>query len=127
MRSILVAAVAIAGLWSFLGCATSPAAHGFPNKQAILGKTKQTVLACAGEPVRIITRDEGVLLMYYKEATLFEESFSTSKSSHPGIHHGCWASVLLKEDRVTDVEYRSVPSFVDALDECEEIFRACGA
>ena len=62
------------------------------------------------------------MLAYYKEAPMFEESFASSKASRPGAHHGCWARLLMEDDRVVGVEYRSVPPSVDATDHCEEIF-----
>ncbi|MER3423145.1 MAG: hypothetical protein C4293_07845 [Nitrospiraceae bacterium] len=118
--------VVLGGLW-LIGCAISPSAMTLPNRDAMIGKSKQAVLACAGQPVREAAQNRSTILMYYKEATLFEESFFGSKGSSPGVHHGCWASVLLEEDRVTDIGYQSVPSTMDALDECEEIFANCSS
>ena len=47
------------------------------------------------------------------------------KGSRAGAHHGCWAHLLMGEDRVVGVEYRSVPPSVHATDHCEEIFHTC--
>lgn len=113
------------GLLWLTGCATEPLAQTFPNRDAVIGKSKQVLLACAGEPVREARQDQSTVLMYYKEAPLLEESFFVGKGSRPGVHHGCWASVLVEEDRVADIGYQSVPSYVDALDKCEEIFAVC--
>jgi hypothetical protein len=56
---------------------------------------------------------------------MFEESFYSSKGSVSRMHHGCWAHLLVGDDRIVGVEYRSTPQSVDATDHCEEIFRAC--
>jgi hypothetical protein len=116
--------VLAAPLW--LGaCATAPRLEGNPNQQAMVGKTKEQVLACAGQPVRETTDHDMTLLRYYREAPMFEESFATPKASRPGIHHGCWATVVIEEDRVSDVIYRFVPRSVDASNDCEAIFDSC--
>jgi hypothetical protein len=65
------------------------------------------------------------VLQYYREALMVEESFAGSKGSRAGVHRGCWASVIIEEDRVADVHYRFAPSFVDASHDCEAIFEAC--
>ena len=91
----------------------------------MLGKSKQELVACAGKPLEEVKTAEGPVLAYYKEAPMFEESFASSKASRPGAHHGCWARLLMEDDRVVGVEYRSVPPSVDATDHCEEIFRIC--
>lgn len=66
-----------------------------------------------------------VLFLYYNEAPILEESFPASKGSFPRPHHGCWASVVLEDDRVTDIGYRSVPQAINAVDHCEAIFEQC--
>ena len=73
------------------------------------------------------TRTVGDLtvLRYYKEAFQFEESFSGSKSSVARLHHGCWASLVLKHDRVEGVQYDSIPSSHMEDDHCDEIFAQC--
>ena len=43
----------------------------------------------------------------------------------PTVHHGCWATVILQDQRVNQVRYRFVPSSVDASNDCEEIFANC--
>ena len=96
-----------------------------PIGKALLGKSKQELVACAGNPLKEAKTDEGTVLSYYKEAPMFEESFAFSKSSRSGVHHGCWAHLLMVDDRVVGVEYRSVPRSVDATDHCEEIFHTC--
>ncbi len=103
----------------------SPVTEGYPHQQGLLGKSKQEVLACAGPPLQ--ERVEGPLttLRYYKEAPLLEESMVGSKGSRPTVHHGCWASVVLQDQRVNHVRYRFVPSSVDASNDCEAIFADC--
>lgn len=102
-----------------------PVTDGFPHQQGLRGKSKQEVVACAGTPLQ--EREEGALttLRYYKEAPLLEESMVSSKSSRPTVHHGCWATVILQNQRVDQVRYRFVPSSVDASNDCEEIFANC--
>ena len=108
-----------------IGCVASQPVEPNPIGRALLGKSKQELLACAGSPLKESKTAEGTVLSYYKEAPMFEESFASSKASRPGAHHGCWAHLLMGEDRVVGVEYRSVPRSVDATDHCEEIFHIC--
>ena len=108
-----------------IGCAASQPIVPNPIGKALLGKNKQELVACAGNPFQETKTAEGTVLAYYKEAPMFEESFSFSKGSMSGAHHGCWAHLLMGDDRVVGVEYRSVPRSVDATDHCEEIFHTC--
>jgi len=119
--SVLVLCIAV---W-LIGCAASQPIEPNPIGKTLLGKSKQKLLACAGSPLKEAKTDEGTVLSYYKEAPMFEESFASSKSSRSGAHHGCWAHLLMADDRVAGVEYRSVPRSVDATDHCEEIFHTC--
>ncbi|MBI3356167.1 MAG: hypothetical protein HY038_05250 [Nitrospirae bacterium] len=112
----------LAGLW---GCATPAEVREYPNQQAITGKSKSQILACAGNPLKKVTDAEITLLRYYKEAPMLEESRPFGKGSAAAIHHGCWATVILENDRVVEVRYRFVPPAFDASDECEEIFEPC--
>lgn len=108
------------------GCqSTLPVTEGYSHQQGLRGKSKQEVLACAGAPLQ--ERAEGPLttLRYYQEAPLLEESMVGSKSSRPTVHHGCWATVFLQNERVDQVHYRFVPSSVDASNDCEAIFANC--
>ena len=91
----------------------------------LMGKTKQEVLACAGIPIREQEHDDMAELIYYKEASLLEESFPSSKGSVPKNHHGCRASVQLKENHVVGVRYQSVPNSYHDEDHCDEIFESC--
>lgn len=113
------------GCVGLIGCAASQPIGPDPIGRALLGKSKQELIACAGSPLEDTKTVEGTVLSYYKEAPMFEESFASSKASRPGAHHGCWARLLMEDDRVVGVEYRSVPLSVDATDHCEEIFRTC--
>jgi hypothetical protein len=108
-----------------IGCAASQPIEPSPIGKALLGKSKQDLVACAGKPLEETKTAEGTVLSYYKEAPMFEESFASSKASRPGAHHGCWAHLLMGDDHVVGVEYRSVPRSVDATDHCEEIFHTC--
>ena len=46
-----------------------------PIGKALLGKSKQELVACAGNPLEETKTAEGTVLAYYKEAPMFEESF----------------------------------------------------
>ena len=119
--SALVLCIAV---W-LIGCAASQPIEPNPIGKALLGKSKQELLACVGNPLQETRPAEGTVLTYYKEASMLEESFSFSKGSRSGVHHGCWAHLLMGDDRVVGVEYRSAPRSVDATDHCEEIFHTC--
>jgi hypothetical protein len=119
--SVLVLAIAV---W-LIGCAASQSMAPSQTGKALLGKSKQELVACAGNPLQETKTAEGTVLSYYKEAPMFEESFSHSKGSRSGAHHGCWAHLLMGDEHVVGVEYRSVPQSVAATDHCEEIFHTC--
>jgi len=119
--SALVLCIAV---W-LIGCAASQPIEPNPIGKALLGKSKQELVACVGNPLQETKTTEGTVLTYYKEASMLEESFSFSKGSRSGVHHGCWAHLLMGNDRVLGVEYRSAPRSVDATDHCEEIFHTC--
>ena len=123
IRAISALVVCIA-VW-LIGCAASQPIEPNPIGKALLGKSKQELVSCAGNPLEETKTDEGTVLTYYKEAPMLEESFSSSKGSRSGVHHGCWAHLLMGDDHVVGVEYRSVPLSVDATDHCEEIFHTC--
>ena len=124
MIRAISALVVCTAAW-LIGCAASQPIAPNPIGKALLGKSKQELVACAGNPLEETKTPEGTVLTYYKEAPMFEESFSFSKGSRSGAHHGCWARLLMEDDRVVGVEYRSVPPSVDATDHCEAIFRTC--
>ena len=113
------------GFVGLIGCAASQPIAPNPIGKALLGKSKQELVSCAGNPLEETKTAEGPVLTYYKEAPMFEESFSLSKGSTSGVHHGCWAHLLMEDDRVVGVEYRSVPRSIDSTDHCEEIFHTC--
>ena len=69
---------------------------------------------------------EGTMLKYYEEASMLEESFPFFKGSMSGAHRGCWAALLLADDRITGVEYGAAPSTLNTDDLCERIFETCG-
>ncbi len=113
------------GLLTIAGCATAATVGEYPNQQKVIGKSKADILACAGNPVKEQTRNDVVLLQYYKEAPVLEESQPVGKGSMSTIRHGCWATVVLTDDRVTDVRYRFAPPSIDASNDCEAIFDPC--
>ena len=106
-------------------CATVQPDGSFPAQKALLGKTEQQVVACAGEPNKRSTSGDETKLTYHRRAPLFEESFTLSKSSVPCPRHACEAVVVLKGDRVSQVMYNPVPSSLGGCEHCEEIFEKC--
>jgi hypothetical protein len=119
--SVLVLSLAV---W-LIGCAASQPTGPNPLGKTLLGKSKQELIVCAGNPLRETKTAEGTILSYYKEAPILEESLPFLKGSISGAHHGCWAHLLMEEERVVGVEYRSVPRSVDATNHCEEMFQTC--
>ena len=109
------------------GCATTPREPPTPSttQTALVGKTKTDVQRCATVRPDEHTVAEFTILQYYKEASLLEESFPGTKSSVPRAHHGCWATLRLLNERITEVQYRSVPQGYLAEDHCDEIFAPC--
>lgn len=124
IRAISSLTVCIA-VW-LVGCAMPQPIEPVPIGKVLLGKSKTELVSCAGTPIQEIVTAEGTVLKYYKEAPMFEESFPFSKASRAGAHRGCWASLLLVNDRVTGVEYGAAPSTVNTDDLCERIFETCG-
>lgn len=127
-RFTLVIGMLAALSWLGLsGCTTtpSPMPGPSPTQKALIGKAKKDLLSCAAVLPDEITEGGVTVLRFYKEASLLEESFPLSKSSFPRIHHGCWATLRLKDDRVEAVQYRSVPKANVDDDHCDEIFEPC--
>ncbi|MBH0206789.1 MAG: hypothetical protein HP498_13435 [Nitrospira sp.] len=114
------------GLAWLAGCSTPATVGEYPNQQRVAGQSKAAILACAGAPKKEIEESGLTLLRYYREAPIFEESQPVGKGSVSTIRHGCWATVILKNDRVVDVHYRFAPPTFDASNDCEEIFEFCG-
>lgn len=116
---------ALCGWLCLTGCATPAQVNEYPNQQKLAGKSKSELLACAGTPKKIMKDNDITLLRYYREAPILEESQPVGKGSFSTIRHGCWATVILVDDRITDVRYRFVPPTFDASNDCEEIFEPC--
>ena len=113
------------GFVCLIGCAASQPIEPPPIQKALLGKSKQALIACAGNPSQETKTAEGTVLTYYKEASMLDESFPFSQGSRAGAHRGCWASLLLADDRGTGLEYRKAPSTLNTDDLCEKIFETC--
>ena len=128
MQANMIRAVAVlivfTAVW-LVGCAAPQPVEQSRIGNALLGKSREELVACAGHPLRETKTVDGIVLSYYKEAPMLEESSPFLKGSRAGAHHGCWAHLLMGEDRVVGVEYRSVPPSVHATDHCEEIFQTC--
>lgn len=115
----------ILGLVWLTNCAVPARVGEYPNQKAMTGKSRSEVLACAGSPTKEGKEGDFILLRYYREAPILEESQPIGKGSVSTVRHGCWATVILEDDRVVDVRYRFVPSSFDASNDCEEIFSSC--
>jgi hypothetical protein len=123
--NVRCALLLICPMFLFLACADHREVRNSQRQHILMGKTKQEILACAGAPIRENEDGEMAELIYYKEASLLEESFPGSKGSIAKIHHGCRANVQLKGNRITGVSYQSVPNSYHDEDHCDEIFESC--
>jgi hypothetical protein len=123
---VLTAALVILMPFVSTGCVeTKP--QPSDAKQTLIGKSEVEVMACAGQPRAVSSRDTVRILTYDKEGGLLEESFPGTKGSRPeGVRHRCTAIITLEHDRVTYVEYRMTPESSATHGHCEEIFRHCG-
>lgn len=110
---------------ALVGCASPAHVEEYPNQQKLTGMSKTVILECAGAPKKEFTQDGVTFLRYYREAPILEESRPVGKGSISTIRHGCWATVVLTDDRVTGVHYRFVPPTFDASNDCEDIFESC--
>jgi hypothetical protein len=113
------------GVLGVYGCARHVVGPSGASGDALIGLSQERLQACAEGPLRTVTQPGSAMLIYYREAAIFEESFGGGKGSKPGYHHGCWATLLVKEGRVTGVEFRPVPDADADTHECQEIFAAC--
>lgn len=121
------------GLLALTGLRLAACAGGPPDRSdavkmadVLKGKTKQELLACAGGPRRERESEGLTALVYQEEAELVEFSVPGSKSSGPrDVSHSCRAIVHLRDGRVTDVRYESVPAGVGAENHCDEILARC--
>ena len=109
-------------------CAGGPGDRADAVKMAdvLKGKTKQDLLTCAGAPRRESTSQGLTAMVYQHDAELVERSAPGAKSSGTrDVPHSCRATVMLKDDRVTDLRYESVPAWLGAENHCEQIFLRC--
>ena len=113
------------------GCVELRAGPVGINGQALLGLTQERLRTCAGPPLHEVSKPASTLLVFYREALMFEESvpgaLGGGKGSRIGYHHGCWATILVEEGRVTGVEFRPVPDPDADTHECQETFVACAS
>lgn len=123
----IVSVILLTGV-GFIGCTTTPwetTTPPSPTQKALIGKTRQELMACTSVQPQESRVGDLTVLKYYREASILEESFAASKSSVARLHHGCWATLGLKNDRVEGVQYDSVPSSYKGDDHCDEIFQNC--
>ena len=123
--AIVLAVLTIIGVSSFSGCVTTPSEPHRSLRDALIGQSRSQILACAGKPLAETPQGDVVVLTYYMEAPMLEESSVGSKGSQSAYHHGCKARVNVQNDRVTQVQYQSVPRGYFADDHCDEIFATC--
>lgn len=119
-------AVAVTGCLLVVGaCTTSETTTVAPSRAALLGKSEQELVACAGQPQRRIQEDAAVVMVSVNEADALERSFAGSKGSLTGLHHGCKARVTLREGKVADAQFNPFPTGSGASDHGERIFADC--
>jgi hypothetical protein len=124
---ILSIVFGLCGMVALGNCATPAQVGEYPNQQTLTGMSKAAILACAGAPKKEFTDGDRTILRYYREAPILEESQPVGKGSISTIRHGCWATVVLADDHVVNVQYRFVPATFDASNDCEEIFDSCAS
>jgi len=124
---LLISLLTLLSYLELSGCATTPTEPPAPSptQKALIGKTQQELMSCVGITPEVKIIGEVTVLKYYKEASILEESSFVSKSSFPRVHHGCWATLALKNERVEGIQYNSVPSSYKDDDHCDEIFENC--
>jgi len=125
VQDFLLLALILTGGVVLVSCNTPAHVGEYPNQQRIVGQSKSAILVCAGTPKKEIVDGERMVLQYYREAPILEESRPVGKGSFATVRHGCWATVILSDNRVVDVQYRFVPATFDASNDCEEIFETC--
>lgn len=118
-------ALALFAVPAFGACASDRPSERQVVGPALVGKTRQDIVTCAGAPLREIQTADDTVLKYYKEIPMLEESQVSSKGSRPRAHGGCWASISISQDRVIGVEFDSVPASGLADMYCEDIFETC--
>lgn len=126
MARRLILMLLLTCVWPALnGCTAAPSYRAYLAQQVLRGKSKQEVMACAGQPLRETQSDAVTVLTYYQQGEPLQEAPNGPTTSSPAVTHGCRATVLLKEHHVTGVQYEPVPDFATAFDHCEEIFAHC--
>ncbi|MBH0203301.1 MAG: hypothetical protein HP496_13635 [Nitrospira sp.] len=125
VQNLFFIGLILAGGAALVSCSTPAHVGEYPNQQRMMGQSQSAILACAGTPKKETIDGERTVLRYYREAPILEESRPVGKGSFATIRHGCWATVILSDDRVVDVQYRFVPPTFDASNDCEEIFETC--
>ena len=125
VQDFLSLALVLTGGIALVSCSTPAHVGEYPNQQRMVGQSTAAILACAGTPKKKTIAGERTVLNYYREAPILEESRPVGKGSFATVHHGCWATVTLAEDRIVDIQYRFVPPSFDASNDCEEIFAPC--
>ena len=118
--------VLVATVLVVCSCSKVKEEHVLPHSAGLTGKKQSAILACAGPPNQEVKTEDAVIWRYYKEAPMFEESSVASKGSIPRLHRGCWANLLVENERIAGVELRAVPDAEAETEDCKAIFASCG-
>ena len=100
-------------------CAANPAAPDDDIRKSLLGKSRAEILACAGLPAQENQTEQGLVLRYYKEAPMFDESGVFLKGSQPEIDEaikkrsGLLSFLIQRQDERDDFE--------EALDKARKV------
>lgn len=120
------ASLAVLGLLALVACVTPSAREpASPTEQQLVGKTRSQILTCAGPPKREMAGERGANFTYYREASLLERRAVQSKGSLALSHPICRADLYLEDDRVTEVQFTTLPPSSGSYDLCEAIFERC--
>jgi hypothetical protein len=118
--------LAALGILTLVSCMT-PNAHepSSSTERWLIGKARSQIVTCAGSPKRETTGERGVNLTYQREARLLERRSVQSRGSLALSHPICQADLYLKDDRVIEAQFTTIPPESGSYDLCEAIFEPC--
>ena len=108
-----------------LAC-VSPTSQNQPRiaQERLTGISRDALESCAGHADKELIGEKETVLTYYRKALLFETRPFQSKGSMALPHPVCRVDVLLEEEKVTEIQYHSLPA-PGADDLCDAIFERC--
>jgi hypothetical protein len=122
----LYGAFAALGILTLVSCMTPDSREpSSPTERWLIGKTRSQIVICAGSPKRETTGERGVNLTYHREARLLERRSVQSRGSLALPHPICQADLYLKDDRVIEAQFTTIPPESGSYDLCEAIFEPC--